>query len=141
MKAIINYFDVILYENDLNLFHNGYWLNDQCINFCFRWYENSKYKSMSSILFMDPAVVSFLKLQCDDEDDYKDLSRGLNLDSREILFIPINDNSSFTSSSNHWSLLFVIKDSGVIIHLDSAGNYNEMAAGIMAIKIYKLLER
>eukprot|EP01041_Mallomonas_annulata_P002027 gene2027-3943_t len=140
-SPLINYNDAVLYRKDHMFFKDGMWLNDQCINLCFRWLEYSKFKELTTVLFMDPAVVSFMKLQCEDESEYSALSRDLKLESRDILLLPINDNNSFMSSSNHWSLLMVIRSSGILIHFDSSGTYNQQAALSTAASIYTLLGR
>ena len=136
-----SYNDVILYPSDLVRFKDGHWLNDQCINFCFKWFENEEFKAFPSLLFFDPAVVSCLRLQCQDDDEYAELSDGLNLSTKSLLFVPVNDNDSFQSNSSHWSLLICFTRTGQLFHIDSCKNYNRNAAYSTAIAIYKLLKR
>jgi hypothetical protein len=88
------------------------WLNDQCINYYFRVLEFSTFKDEPAFLFMDPAVVSFLMLQCEgaspaaparlpgvhltpaphrvaDEDEVQEVTDGQQLLARRLVFTPV----------------------------------------------------
>ena len=122
MSLVLSYDDADLYENDVKLFSGKQWLNDSCINFCFR--RISSQANNTSILFMDPSVVSFLTLQCNDDDEYESLAKGIDINNRDWLIVPINDNESFLSQSTHWSLLLVNIGLNTYIHYDSSSQYN-----------------
>ncbi|KAI9921615.1 hypothetical protein PsorP6_002181 [Peronosclerospora sorghi] len=54
---------------------------------------------------MDPAVVSCLLHQCEDEDEYRELAKGLDLARQHLYIIPVTDNETLDGNSSHWSLL------------------------------------
>ncbi|KAI9905460.1 hypothetical protein PsorP6_013645 [Peronosclerospora sorghi] len=74
---VLNYHEVQLYESDVTLFRNRQWLNDNAINFYFQYLTQTR--ASKSVLLMDPAVVSCLLHQCEDEDEYRELAKGLDL--------------------------------------------------------------
>ncbi|KAI9917435.1 hypothetical protein PsorP6_012570 [Peronosclerospora sorghi] len=76
-KQVLNYHDVQLYESDVTLFRNCQGLNDNAINVYFHYLTQSR--ASTSVLLMDPAVVSCLLHQCEDEDEYRELAKGLDL--------------------------------------------------------------
>jgi Ulp1 family protease len=144
-RCLIDYHNAVLYPRDLSFFQDSNWLNDNCINFVFRWYQHNLRRSegnslpllhlpcsvdslsscsVSPILFMDPSVVSHLRSQRLDEDDLQDLRRGLQLSRYKYLFIPCNDQSSFASASTHWSLLVVDLTSQQVYSFDSSEPHN-----------------
>lgn len=64
-KLLFNYHDdAQVTEGDLILFRPPGWLNDRCINFYFRVLEHEEFKDRPDLLFMDPAVVSCMLIQC-----------------------------------------------------------------------------
>jgi Ulp1 family protease len=126
-------------RRDLILFQPGNWLNDACINYCLRRLEEKILDP--SILFLDPAVVSFLRIQCVDDDEYAELAVGTDILQKTWVFIPLNDSDSFSHTSSHWSLLLLHVSSGKLYHFDSSGRHNQRAAESTCAKIYKLLGR
>lgn len=137
MSLVLSYDEADLYDDDVRLFSGKQWLNDSCINYCFK--RISHQLNNLAILLMDPSVVSFLILQCDDDDEYDSLAKGINLDSREWLLVPINDNESFLSQSTHWSLLVLHIASSTYIHYDSNFQCNYASSVRTSRKIHKLL--
>ena len=131
--------DANIYDRDLVLLRPGNWLNDSCINYCLRRLEFQI--SDEAVLLLDPAVASFLVIQCDDDDEYADLSTGLEILKRKWIFVPISNSDSFTVLSSHWSLLVVHTDSGNMYHFDSGGNSNRKACETTAFKMFQLLKR
>jgi hypothetical protein len=129
-SLLVSYLDADIYQRDLLLFQPGAWLNDSCINFCLK----RRIKSDSGILTLDPAVVSFLRLQADEEDD-DELTISLGINNAVWLFAPVNDNDSFNASSNHWSLLLYHIRSGNSFHFDSSSGYNREASIKVAARI------
>ena len=137
MKKILSLLDADIYDRDLELFHPPNWLNDRCINYCFRRIAHK----FTSIILMDPSVVSFLRIQCEDNEEFAELAEGIELHSKTWLLIPINDSDSFESSSTHWSLLLVHIPSCRIFHYDSSEFYNRSAAEGTSKQVYKLLKK
>mmetsp|Transcript_12698 Transcript_12698/g.20244 ORF Transcript_12698/g.20244 Transcript_12698/m.20244 type:complete len:271 (-) Transcript_12698:71-883(-) len=141
---MLNFHDAVLYDRDVQLFKGRSWLNDACINFYFRYLEYDVFGhegAHETVIFMDPAVVSFMMLQCTDDDDYDDLRRGLKLDQKSLIFVPVNDNTSFDSSSTHWSLLACVRYNNAIncVHLDSGGGANGARAEQVAAQLRQTL--
>ena len=139
MSKLFSFHDVDVYPRDARLFQTGCWLNDTCINLCFKRMDGEF--SMKDILFMDPSIVSFLRIQVTDDEEYDELATGCELCSRKWLLLPINDCESFDSSSNHWSLLLCHVESGSLFHFDSNSNFNLRAANAIRGKISRLMNR
>lgn len=99
MSALLDFHDAVIYQRDLNNFDPHTWLNDACIGFCFRYMEKQLFPTMPYLLFIDPSVVSLIKVQRMDEEDLEGISRGLMISSRKILFVPTNDNNSFQGNT------------------------------------------
>ena len=95
MSALLDFHDAVIYQRDLNNFKAGNWLNDACIGFCMRYMEYAVYPDSQDLLFLDPSVVSLMKVQCMDEEDWEGITKGLKMSSRKMLFVPVNDNNSF----------------------------------------------
>eukprot|EP00804_Cyclotella_cryptica_P000294 CCRYP_010224-RA/>CCRYP_010224-RA protein AED:0.05 eAED:0.05 QI:252/1/1/1/1/1/2/114/300 len=147
-KLLLNFHDAVIYESDLFLLDcPTAWLNDACIHFQMTrlQHRNRKDRSDREVgghgivqledLFLDPAVISYLMHQCDEnDDDFVDESFNLyqawdlikfNLSATESItaspstkklfkrvFVPINDQfngsrETFTrpGGGSHWSLL------------------------------------
>jgi sentrin-specific protease 8 len=88
---------------------------------------------------MDPAVVSCMMLQCDDKEDFQDLANGLQLEQKQIIFIPVNDNDHFGGGSSHWSLLIYHRDGNNYGNYDSSFGHNLNAAQNIARVFSRLL--
>jgi hypothetical protein len=144
---VIDFHNAVLYPKDLEYFQDSNWLNDNCMNFVFHWYQHSLHSSAANstasafqssqlainpLLFLDPSVISHIRCQVLDADDIRDLHRGLKLSSRSHLFIPCNDQSSFTSSSTHWSLLLIDLIDRQVYSLDSMSPSNSHTMGVIA---------
>lgn len=136
---LFNFCDIDVYERDAALFKDGQWLNDTCISLRFRRIEQQN--NCQAILLMDPPVVSFLRFQVEDDDELEELSNGIGLHSKQWLLFPLNDNSSLTSVSTHWSLLLCHKTSGALFHFDSNNGHNNSAAFSASHKIGTLIGR
>jgi hypothetical protein len=128
----------------------GKWLNDRLINFFFRILEFSPRHDRSSldsseylpsdILLMDPSVVSFLRIQCQDEDDFASLSRGQRLLSRRLVLMPCSDSTDFESASTHWSLVIIDTQLQTASHMDSNRGMNHKSARHL-VKKFEILMR
>ncbi|KAF1319338.1 Ubiquitin1-specific protease, partial [Globisporangium splendens] len=147
VTQVLNYHDVQLYDSDVALFATHQWLNDNAINFYFQYLVHDALcernggaaAAVDDLLLMDPAVVSCMMLQCDDDDEYEDLGRGLNLDSKRVCFIPVNDNDQFGGESTHWSLLVYRRQERSFAHYDSSSGHNTHAAKKITTKFEKML--
>ncbi len=95
--------------NDAMLLEPPGWLNDSCILHLLLRMKHEILGDNPSVLLMDPTVVSFLRLQCDTEEERKELAEGLAFRERSALLVPVNDMESFSGGSSHWSLLCGIR--------------------------------
>jgi Ulp1 family protease len=73
---------------------------------------------------MDPSVLSYFFIQCDEEDEIQEFIVGTKLTSRKWVFLPITNSCSFVEASSHWSLLLLHVPSLSFMHYDSASKYN-----------------
>ena len=137
-KIIVSLLDADIYRRDVELLQTGQWLNDAVINYCLRRLE---LRFPSFLLFMDPSIVSFLRLQCEECEEWDELANALLLPSRKWLIVPVNDNEAFDGVSSHWSLLVLYVPNGKLLHFDSFGCYNHNAAVATAEKLFFLLKR
>jgi len=76
------------------------------------------------------------------EDDLKSLLDPLKITEKELIFMPINDNSDFKKASggSHWSLLVFNKAKMQFEYYDSAGIMNLSSAKATASKLGPLLQ-
>lgn len=132
-ELLFSFEDVDVYSQHLTYFGPGQWLDDVCINLCYRLME--KQHSSENCLFVDPSVVSFIRLQLDDDEEFQDLSRGQNFSEKNWIFLPISDSESFDASGTHWSLLIWQYSTGKFFHADSSGTYNQSSAHSLARKL------
>lgn len=130
---LVSFDDADIYERDLMMFKPGCWLNDSCINYCLKRFV----KVDRRIACLDPAVVSFLRLQAEEEED-EDLVVSLGMNNATWVVLPVNDNESFTSSSNHWSLLLFHIHSGKSFHFDSSRGFNTHSSTKVAARVATL---
>ncbi|KAM3576238.1 hypothetical protein VYU27_001946 [Nannochloropsis oceanica] len=145
-KLLFNYHDdAQVTEGDQILFRPPGWLNDRCINFYFRVLEHEEFQDRPDLLFMDPAVVSCMLIQCTDQGELEEVGEGLKLDRRSMVFIPVNDAEDFRSDCTHWSLLVYSAGNGSsaqpgkFFHLDSSGGRNEPAAKRTAAQFWRMV--
>lgn len=152
MSVLLNYHDAILYDSDVAILTNSSgWLNDQCIHFFEKILEydssfheidgsnqiigspGTNISTNGALRFIDPSVVSFMKLQCTDDDEFQDLACGLNLQPNEnIVFLPVNDSSVLEEGNcSHWSLLVLFIKQKQGFHFDSMSG---MGAGVSSSK-------
>lgn len=132
-KCLFSFKDVDIYPHHVEYFGPSQWLDDVCINYCYRSFEE-KYLH-DRILLLDPSVVSFLRLQLDDEDEFQDFKEGLSFNSKEWLFFPISDSDSFSSMGSHWSLLIWHQTTDNFFYADSSKTYNLASAKEIAKKL------
>ncbi|GKZ00335.1 hypothetical protein MPSEU_000986400 [Mayamaea pseudoterrestris] len=116
-QLLLNYHDACIYGRDLELLRDpAGWLNGDVIHF----YGKRLEQDHSSILFLDPAVVSFFMHQLDDDpDDFQEFAQTtkMSLQNKRLAFIPVNNvlgtlNWMLPHQGTHWSLvLYIASDS------------------------------
>ena len=121
--------EVVVYNRDKALLCAGEWLNDTCINLGFRHLElemlvpllppphtsagGAGSTAPAAVCFVDPAVLSCLMAQCDDDDEVLDMDKTLRLGARRRVLFAVNDAcDSFGAVCTHWSLLLLRIDGG-----------------------------
>ena len=171
---LLNYHDACVYKSDLRLVESPTeWLNDACINFQMtrlqQKHKGSRADQGPPLVFLDPAVVSYMMHQCDEE-DLAELGQSWSADMQRMstggaeecqpcgLFVPINDHNAAGSAAfqsvgggNHWSMLLVVLSCSTegsegrkfavdqMLHFDSHGRCNATAAKAVGDKIYQAL--
>ena len=168
---LLNYHDACVYKSDLRLVESPTeWLNDACINFQMtRLQQKHKDSRAHPLVFLDPAVISYMMHQCDEE-DLADLGQSWSADIQRMstggagecqpcgLFVPINDHNAAGSAAfqsvgggNHWSMLLGVLSCSIeglegykltidqMLHFDSHGRCNATAAKAVGAKIYQAL--
>ena len=171
---LLNYHDACIYKSDLCLVETPTeWLNDACINFQMTRLQQKHNATTrraneggdgGPLLFLDPAVVSYMMHQCD-EDDLADLGRSWSTDLQRMvddindsgdgcqlcgLLVPVNDHNAAAElavgGGNHWSMLLVVLSHSKageggkcevdqLMHFDSHGRCNATAAKAVSSKI------
>ncbi len=132
-----------MYQRDVDMFQPNNWLNDSCISYSFRKIEDKLDLSshVCDVILMDPALMSFMMIQATDDEDNEELASSLNVANKTWLIVPVNDNSSFSDSSTHWSLLVCHIPSGSMYSFDSHRNSNRQSTAKTATRVCKLLGR
>ena len=139
-RLLISVNDADIYEKDHRLFKSGNWLNDNCINYCIKQLIVTV-GMKADVLIVEPAAVSFMRIQCESEEDYADLESGWDTKSKAWLLLPITNSDSFDTPSTHWSLLILHRESGKSFHFDSSSPYNRSAAISTINKLSELFQR
>lgn len=137
---VVNYHDACIYGRDLRLLQiaTTEWLNDNVIHY----YLTRLSVEDPSVLSFDPAVLSFLMHQCDDDDELEGFGRSYDFHKITRLLLPINDNLTsdnwqLPGQGTHWSLLVGIVDEDSCVrhyHLDSVAGSNSQTALAVARK-------
>ncbi|KAI8809995.1 hypothetical protein BJ742DRAFT_770798 [Cladochytrium replicatum] len=124
--------DVCLRDDDLDLLEEGEWINDAIIDFYYEYLEDRTRQvasgvRRSEIVFLRPTMVFLLANVQDPSDIAAAAPPGLK--EAELVFIPVNDNTSLTlAGGSHWSLLVFHRSSGTFYYYDTLGQYSEKAA-------------
>ncbi|KAG2377413.1 hypothetical protein C9374_009324 [Naegleria lovaniensis] len=126
-----------LSDEDILLLTGKHWLNDNMINFYFLYLENEKYKEhQNEYCFMAPSV-SFWVSMIEDEQDIKAALDPLKVQEKQLIFIPINDNTDIEAvngGGSHWSLVVFERKNNQqegkckFYYFDSGGAMNKRAA-------------
>ncbi|EGG14762.1 sentrin-specific protease 8 [Cavenderia fasciculata] len=127
---VLSYGDTSLYQSDIDILKQRYqWLNDAIIQFFFEYLSEESFKEyLDRICFMSASTVFMLHfIQDASVSGLKDIIGGLKLDSKDIVFIPINNNQdpNVIAGGSHWSLLVFIKALNCYYYYDSLPNSSE----------------
>jgi len=124
-KLILDYFDSLIRESEIEILKTNQWLNDAVIGFYFEYLSNH---SHDKIAFYGPAVTQLLKM-LPDIDEVKSVFGEIPESTLYCLW-PVNDSSDVEkgSSGSHWSLLVFSRPDNKFLHFDSLVGRNEDAA-------------
>lgn len=137
MQEYVIFKGCVLYQDDIALLDDGNWFNDTLIQFAFL-HTGMDYDERFA-LFIDPASISYLNLQCSTSAERLQFGIDLGLSRTKYLFVPVNNNTSFTASSSHWSLLLIETATLKSIHFDSLHQSNYNAARSTARSVLEAL--
>lgn len=146
-KPIVSYHESSLYESDLKVLDCG-WLSSNAVDFILCHFEQDKYgdalKSDGKVSILHPATTHMISIM--DGDDLKECMAPLELETKELLFIPVNNATASDISSttvdrgSHWSLLVIDRRLfPTVLHYDSSHESNSKVARRLLQKITPLL--
>ena len=122
-KVVLSYHNSLLRKSDVDLLSGPHWLNDQLIGFWLEYLENKPELVNDSICLLSPEVVQLIKLGT--QDDSSMLLESLNINSKKLIVLPVNDSTSVDQpGGTHWSLLVYDCLKKQFYHLDSMGGGN-----------------
>lgn len=121
-EIVVNFGDSLLRKSDVALLEPGQWLNDNIIGFVMEYLEKIKYKDVDSkIGYIHPSVTQCVKLFAKEEIGI--LLEPLNICSKDIIFIPLNDSeSTIQAGGSHWTLIICDNVQKSFYHLNSLGD-------------------
>ncbi|CAH2273286.1 sentrin-specific protease 8 [Pelobates cultripes] len=136
-QIVLSYGDCLLRSSDVALLDAPHWLNDNVIGFIFEYLASNLPQSLSErIAFLSPEVSQFIKC-C--ERDAPEFLGPLDLPSKELILLPVNDNAGSEAGGTHWSLLAYVRQFQSYLHYDSASGTNAPHARLMARSLSPLL--
>lgn len=142
-EIVLSYYDSLLHRSDLELLDEGNWLNDRLIGLFYEYFDQELFQvNNNTFLFVNPSTVQYLKL-CESLDEAKMcFLEPLGMDSKEVLFFPLNNNQSNVAGGSHWSLVVIIRSTHSLVHFDSTGsNDNEAKKFYNKYKSFFRLEK
>ncbi|CAE8712511.1 unnamed protein product [Polarella glacialis] len=144
-EIVVSWKDAQLTRGDVALFQEGQWLNDQCITF-FLEHLGRKHGEAAKRVLMLGAETAFWFVNEDDFEDLADAAGNLELDHKDLILCPINDNTEIEQKGgegSHWSLLVGMASSPggplQFAHYDSMGSTSNLAmAEVLAQRLASL---
>ena len=111
----LSYNNIFLRRSDFNCFKDYCQINDMCISFYYEYLKKDE-----SILMLDPVAVSTIIYFEDSIDELKEYF-PLNMEKREYIFFPINDNSNKYNygGGTHWALVVFQRSDNSFYYIDS----------------------
>eukprot|EP00058_Branchiostoma_floridae_P014557 XP_002600045.1 hypothetical protein BRAFLDRAFT_221105 [Branchiostoma floridae] len=138
---VLSFHDSCLRKSDVKLLQPPNWLNDKIIGFAFEYFERVQFQDFSSdVTFISPDVTQFIKYS---QDDLAPFLEPLELSSKKLVFLAVNDNANLESAGgSHWSLLLYRRDVAEFQHYDSAqGSGNSAPAKLLVKRVQPFLGR
>ncbi|XP_066283873.1 sentrin-specific protease 8-like [Branchiostoma lanceolatum] len=137
---VLSFHDSCLRQSDVRLLQPPNWLNDKILGFAFEYYERVQFQDFSSdVTFISPDVTQFIKYS--QGDDLAPFLEPLDLSSKKLVFLAVNDNTNLESTGgSHWSLLLYRRDVAEFQHFDSSqGSGNSAPAKLLVKRVQPFL--
>ena len=141
MDIVLSYHNSLIRQADYKLLFGKDWINDNIIEFWLEYLFNHLFKDHEEqLLCIGPSMSHLIKFT-NDINEVHSLLQPLEIDRKELVLIPINDNSfSESAGGSHWSLLVLYVAECKFEHYDSSINSNNVYhAKQIATKLNKLL--
>ncbi|KAF7489203.1 Sentrin-specific protease 8 [Sarcoptes scabiei] len=134
-SIVLSYHDAIIRQSDYRLLNSREWINDSLIEFWFEYLTNDLFKDyQNKLLCISPSLSQLIKLTASHE-DILCLLAALEVPTKHLILIPINDSTSDSYiSGTHWSLLVYNAEQERFEHYDSAMSNNLSDADNIARK-------
>jgi sentrin-specific protease 8 len=138
---IVCFHESNLYPSDLKALRRGL-LTSNCVDFILCHLEYDKYAealhSDGKVTLLHPATSHMISMM--DADDLVECLEGLELNQKDLVFVPINNATGLELSSeadrgSHWSLLVCDRGTSSATHYDSASGGNDSCARSAAQKM------
>lgn len=138
--VILSYQDSLLRLSDVALLDPPFWLNDHVISFTFEYFAFEQFRDFASeVCFIGPEVAQFIKCAtCQEE--LSIFLEPLDLPSKKLVILAVNDNNSQSAGGTHWSLLAYIRALDTFKHYDSYSGSNSVHARQVAVKLEAFLK-
>ena len=136
-KVVVSFCDSIIRQSDLKLLEGPHWLNDRIIGFYFEYLFEKEFDSSDKLVFISPEVCQFLKMSRKEELEV--FLEPLNLDTKDLIVLAVNNNDSERSGGSHWSLLMFSKQAREFFHFDSSSGMNYEPARQLASNTHSYL--
>lgn len=130
---VLSFHDSLLRQSDTRLLMGPYWLNDNIISFYLEYLANVTFKDHSQLLFVSPEVTQCIKM-VSDADEISIFLSPLNVNQKQYVFFPINNNERDAAGGSHWSLLVFSRPERAFFHFDSAKGLNFDTAQLFSYK-------
>lgn len=136
--VVLNFYESLLRDSDVELLKGPHWLNDTIISFFFEYLERLKFPKHKQLLFVSPEVTQCIKVMSDEEIDV--FLNPLDAKSKDFIFFALNDNEQTEhSGGTHWSLLVLSQPEQLMFHYDSSRGANQDQAVYLSKKLLKYL--
>lgn len=134
--VVVSFHNSLLRSSDISLLDGPFWLNDNIIGAFFEYCEHVMCKEyVQQVTFISPEVTQLIK--CCSQSDISAIVDSLNLQTKEYIFMPINDCSVAQTSpgGSHWSLLMFCRSLKAFHHYDSCNGLNVQHAKLIFNKL------
>ena len=136
-KIVLSFNDSIIRQSDLKLLEGPHWLNDRIIGFYFEYLFEKEFDSSDRLVFISPEVSQFLKMS--NKEELGIFLEPLNLESKDLIVLAVNNNDSERSGGSHWSLLMFSTQAKEFFHFDSSSGMNSDPARKLASNTHSYL--